>query len=114
MATAKKPAAAPVKKTTPAAAKKAAPAKPAVARKPNAAFMKAMTPSPALAAIVGATPLPRTEVTKKVWEYIKKFDLQDSANRRMINADAKLAAVFGSQKQVSMFEMTKLISGHLK
>ncbi len=113
MATAKKPAAAPAKKTTPAA--KAAPAKaPAVARKPNAAFMKAMTPSPALAAIVGATPLPRTEVTKKVWEYIKKFDLQDSANRRMINADAKLAAVFGSQKQVSMFEMTKLISGHLK
>ena len=113
MATAKKPAAAPAKKTTPAA--KAAPAKaPAVARKPNAAFMKAMTPSPALAAIVGATPLPRTEVTKKVWEYIKKFDLQDSANRRMINADAKLAAVFGSQKQVSMFEMTKLFSGHLK
>ena len=124
MATAKKPAAAPTKKATPAktaaakpAAKKAAPAKaaaPAVARKPNAAFMKAMTPSPALAAIVGADPLPRTEVTKKVWDYIKKLDLQDPANRRMINADAKLSAVFGSPKQVSMFEMTKLISGHLK
>lgn len=108
MATAKKPAATPEKTTS------AAKAAPAVARKPNAAFMKAMTPSAALAAIVGAEPLPRTEVTKKVWEYIKKFDLQDPANRRMINADAKLAAIFGSQKQVSMFEMTKLISAHLK
>src|SRR4051812_45291480 len=129
MATAKKtPAAAPAKKAAakPAAAKKAAPVKaaakpavkkaaaPAAARKPNAAFMKAMTPSATLAAVVGATPLPRTEVTKKVWDYIKKLDLQDPANRRMINADDKLKAVFGGKAQVSMFEMTKLISDHLK
>jgi len=131
MATAKKtPAAAPAKKAAakPAAAKpaakKAAPAKaaakPAAAkkaatpRKPNAAFMKAMTPSAALAAVVGAAALPRTEVTKKVWDYIKKHNLQDAANRRMINGDDKLKAVFGGKAQVSMFEMTKLISGHLK
>ncbi|MFC7651060.1 SWIB/MDM2 domain-containing protein [Pseudoduganella danionis] len=121
--------AAPAKKAAaakPAAAKKAAPAKaaaakpaavkkaPAAPRKPNAAFMKAMTPSAALAAVVGAAPLPRTEVTKKVWDYIKKLDLQDPANRRMINADDKLKAVFGGKAQVSMFEMTKLISDHLK
>ena len=128
MATAKKtPAAAPAKKAAAKpAAKKAAPAKaaapkaaaakkPAAApRKPNAAFMKAMTPSATLAAVVGATPLPRTEVTKKVWDYIKKLNLQDAANRRMINADDKLKAVFGGKAQVSMFEMTKLISDHLK
>jgi upstream activation factor subunit UAF30 len=125
MATAKKPAAAaPKKAAAKPAAKKAAPAKaaakpaaakkPAAARKPNAAFMKAMTPSAVLAAVVGATPLPRTEVTKKVWDYIKKLDLQDAANRRMINADDKLKAVFGGKAQVSMFEMTKLISAHLK
>jgi len=131
MATAKKtPAAAPAKKAPaakPAAEKKAAPAKaaakpaavkkaaaPAAPRKPNAAFMKAMTPSTVLAAVVGAAPLPRTEVTKKVWDYIKKLDLQDPANRRMINADDKLKAVFGGKAQVSMFEMTKLISDHLK
>lgn len=96
----------------PAAAKKAA--APATPRKPNAAFMKAMTPSKDLAAVVGADPLPRTEVTKKVWDYIKKLDLQDPANRRMINADDKLKAVFGGKAQVSMFEMTKLISDHLK
>ena len=131
MATAKKTPAAPAKKAAPAAkpaaAKKAAPAKaaakpaavkkaaaPAAARKPNAAFMKAMTPSTVLAAVVGAAPLPRTEVTKKVWDYIKKLDLQDAANRRMINADDKLKAVFGGKAQVSMFEMTKLISDHLK
>ena len=124
MATAKKnPVAAPAKAAAakPAAAKKpaavkkeAAPAAPAAARKPNAAFMKAMTPSTVLAAVVGAAPLPRTEVTKKVWDYIKKLDLQDPANRRMINADDKLKAVFGGKEQVSMFEMTKLISGHLK
>ncbi len=131
MATAKKtPVAAPAKAAAakPAAAKKAAPAakaaaKPAAAkkavapatpRKPNAAFMKAMTPSKDLAAVVGAAPLPRTEVTKKVWDYIKKLDLQDPANRRMINADDKLKAVFGGKAQVSMFEMTKLISDHLK
>jgi chromatin remodeling complex protein RSC6 len=112
-AAAEKPAAA-VKKAAPAkaAAKKAA--TPAVPRKPNAAFMKAMTPSAVLAEVVGAAPLPRTEVTKKVWDYIKKLDLQDPANRRMINADDKLKAVFGGKEQVSMFEMTKLISDHLK
>jgi upstream activation factor subunit UAF30 len=118
---AKKPAAkkAPAKKAAakkPAAkkapAKKAA--KPKAARKPNAAFMKPMTPSAVLAAVVGSNPLPRTEVTKKVWDYIKKNKLQDDANRRNINADDKLKAVFGGKKQVSMFEMTKLISGHLK
>ena len=124
MATAKK-AAAPAKKAAAAkpAAKKAAPAKAAAkpaakkapaARKPNAAFMKEMTPSASLAAVVGAGALPRTEVTKKVWDYIKKHDLQDAANRRMINADDKLKAVFGGKAQVSMSEMTKLISDHLK
>jgi chromatin remodeling complex protein RSC6 len=101
------------KKTTAAPAKKAA-AKPAAARKPNAAFMKEMTPSATLAAVVGNKPLPRTEVTKKVWDYIKAQNLQDAANRRMINADDKLKAVFGGKAQVSMFEMTKLISDHLK
>ena len=113
---AKKPAAkkAPAKK---APAKKA-PAKKAAKksggkRKPNAAFMKAMTPSSALAAIVGGSPLPRTEVTKKVWDYIKKNKLQDAVNRRMINADDKLKSVLGKAK-VTMFEMTKLISNHLK
>jgi upstream activation factor subunit UAF30 len=111
MATAKK--AAPATKTpaAPAAAKKeAAPAK---KRTPNAAFMKAMTPSAQLAAIIGATPVPRTEVTKKVWEYIKKHDLQDANKRTMINADAKLKEIF-KKAQVSMFEMTKLINEHLK
>ena len=123
---AKKPAAAKkaVKKVAakkPVAAKKAVkkvaakkPAKAKTARKPNAAFMKPMTPSAVLAAVVGANPLPRTEVTKKVWDYIKKHKLQDDANRRNINADDKLKAVFGGKKTVSMFEMTKLISGHLK
>lgn len=92
-----------------ATAKKA----PAAAKRPaNAAFMKPMTPSPQLAAIIGATPMPRTEVTKKVWEYIKKHNLQDAANKRNINADAKLKEIF-KKPQVSMFEMTKLISGHL-
>jgi chromatin remodeling complex protein RSC6 len=100
---------APAKK---AVAKKAA--KKTTARKPNAAFMKPMTPSAALAAVIGANPLPRTDVTKKIWDYIKKHKLQDSVNRRNINADDKLKAVFGGKKTVSMFEMTKLISGHLK
>jgi upstream activation factor subunit UAF30 len=118
-----KKAAAPAKKAAPAtkaaapAKKVAAPAKkaaaPAKKRTPNAAFMKAMTPSPALAAVIGATPMPRTEVTKKVWEYIKKNKLQDDANKRMINADAKLKEIF-KKAQVSMFEMTKLISDQLK
>jgi len=75
--------------------------------------MKAMTPSALLAAVVGASPLPRTEVTKKVWDYIKKNKLQDAINKRMINADEKLRAIFG-KAQVSMFEMTKLISNQLK
>jgi upstream activation factor subunit UAF30 len=112
---AKKAAAKPVAKKAAAkpVAKKAA-AKPATPRKPNAAFMKPMTPSALLSAIIGANPLPRTEVTKKVWEYIKKFNLQNSLNKRMIDADEKLKAVFGGKKQVSMFEMTKLISDHLK
>jgi upstream activation factor subunit UAF30 len=93
-------------------AKKAA--KPKTARKPNAAFMKPLTPSPELGAVIGTNPLPRTEVTKKVWDYIKKNKLQDAANKRNINADDKLKAVFGGKKQVSMFEMTKLIAGHLQ
>jgi upstream activation factor subunit UAF30 len=97
---------APAKK---AAAKKA----PAKKRTPNAAFMKAMTPSAALAAIIGDKPLPRTEVTKKVWDYIKSNKLQDQAKKTMINADAKLKEIF-KKAQVSMFEMTKLINGHLK
>ncbi len=75
--------------------------------------MKALTPSAALAAIVGASPLPRTEVTKKIWDYIKKNKLQDSVNRRMINADAKLKEIF-KKAQASMFEMTKLVNDHLK
>jgi chromatin remodeling complex protein RSC6 len=125
MATAKK---APAK---PAAAKKAAPAKkaavaakapakkaaaktaaPAVKRTANAAFMKAVTPSPQLAAIIGATPMPRTEVTKKLWEYIKAHKLQDAAKKTNINADAKLKEIF-KKPQVTMFEMTKLVSAHL-
>ncbi len=83
------------------------------ARKPNAAFMKPLTPSAELAQVIGSDPLPRTEVTKKIWEYIKKHDLQDPKNRRNINADAKLRPIFGKD-QVSMFEMTKLVSAHLK
>jgi upstream activation factor subunit UAF30 len=96
-----------------AAAKKAAP-KAKTARKPNPAFMKALTPSAALAAVVGASPLPRTEVVKKLWAYIKKNNLQDSKNRRNINADSKLKEVFGGKTTVSMFDMTKLVSKHLK
>jgi upstream activation factor subunit UAF30 len=113
--------AAPAKKATAAkkvtTAKKAVKAvkaaKPKVKRTPNAAFMKALTPSAALAAIVGDRPLPRTEVTKKVWDYIKKNKLQDAVNKRMINADAKLKEIF-KKTQASMFEMTKMISSHLK
>ncbi len=82
-------------------------------RKPNAAFMKPLNPSTSLAAVVGGKALPRTEVTKKVWQYIKKNGLQDKKNRRMINADDKLGPVFGGKKQVSMFEMTKLVNKHL-
>jgi upstream activation factor subunit UAF30 len=117
-APAKKPAAkkAPAKKAPAkkAPAKKPAAKKSTAKRKPNAAFMKPMTPSAMLAAVVGAMPMPRTDVTKKIWDYIKKNKLQDSINRRLINADEKLRAVFGGKKQVSMFEMTKLVSNHLK
>ncbi len=83
-------------------------------RKPNAAFMKAMTPSAALAEVVGSKAIPRTEVTKKIWQYIKRKGLQDSKNRRMINADDTLKAVFGGKPKVNMFEMTKLVNKHLK
>jgi chromatin remodeling complex protein RSC6 len=76
--------------------------------------MRAMTPSAVLAAVIGSTPMPRTEVTKKIWDYIKKNKLQDAINRRLINADEKLRAVFGGKGKVSMFEMTKLVSNHLK
>jgi chromatin remodeling complex protein RSC6 len=133
MATAKKAPAkkapakkAPAKKAAPKKpATKAAPAKKAVAKKapakkapakkraPSAAFMKAMTPSAALAAVIGDKAMPRTEVTKKIWEYIKKNGLQDQAKKTMINADAKLKEIF-KKAQVSMFEMTKLVSAHLK
>ena len=82
-------------------------------RKPNAAFMKEMQPSAVLAEIVGSKPLPRTEVVKKLWQYIRKNNLQDAKERRMINADDKLRAVFGGKKQVSMFEMTKLVNKQL-
>ena len=111
---ARKPAAkkSPVKKA--AARKPAAKKKPATKRKPNAAFMKPMTPDSTLAAVVGGSPMPRTEVTSKLWGYIKKNGLQDKQNKRMINADEKLRDVFGGKKQVSMFEMTKLVSKHLK
>ena len=108
MAATKKPA----KKAAPA--KKPAAKKPAAKkRQPSAAFMKEMTPSSSLAAIVGNKPLPRTEVVKKLWAYIKKNGLQDAKERRMINADDKLKPVFGGKKQVSMFEMTKLVNAHL-
>ena len=111
---AKKPAAKkPMKKA--ATKKPAAKAKkPATKRKPNAAFMKPMNISSTLAAVIGSNPMPRTEVTSKLWGYIKKNNLQDKTNRRMINADDKLREVFGGKKQVSMFEMTKLVSKHLK
>jgi len=103
-------------------AKKAAPKKTPAAkkkttggakRKPNAAFMKPLQPSDALAEIIGAKPLPRTEVTSKIWAYIKKNKLQDEKQKRMINADEKLKPIFGGKKQVSMFDMTKLVSQHL-
>jgi upstream activation factor subunit UAF30 len=83
-------------------------------RKPNAAFMAPVTPSPALSEVVGAKPIPRTEVTKRLWAYIKKQGLQDAKNRRNINADATLKPVFGGKSTVSMFEMTKLVNRHLK
>ena len=108
----KKKAAAPKKKAA-APKKKAAAAKPKVKRKPNAAFMKAMNIGGPLQAVVGSKPMPRTEVVKKLWEYIKKNKLQEPKERRNINADDNLKAVFGGKKTVSMFEMTKLVSKHL-
>ena len=109
-----------------AAAKKAAPkkaaakkavkkkdSKPKVKRKPNPSFMRPLNPDAALGAVVGNKPLPRTEVVKKLWAYIKRKNLQDSQNKRMINADDKLRQIFDGKKQVSMFEMTKLVSKHL-
>ena len=117
---AKKPAAkkavkkaAPKKAAPKKAAKKAAPKK-KVKRTPNAAFMKPLTPSADLGAVIGAKPVPRTEAVKKIWVYIKANKLQDSKNRRMINADAKLKPVFGGKGQVSMFDMAKHLSKHLK
>jgi chromatin remodeling complex protein RSC6 len=107
-AMAKKAKAKAAKKTVKKAAKKKS------ARKPNAAFMKPLTPSATLAAVVGDKALPRTEVVKKLWGYIKKHNLQDKKNRRMINADDKLKPVFGGKSQVSMFDMAKLISKQLK
>ncbi|HZP93753.1 MAG TPA: SWIB/MDM2 domain-containing protein [Burkholderiales bacterium] len=131
MATAKKKAAkksakkSPAKKTKKTAAKKAPARKAAkkaapkkkksgAKRKPNAAFMKPMMPDGVLGAVIGSSPMPRTEITKKLWGYIKRNGLQDSKNKRMINADDKLQEVFGGKKQVSMFEMTKLVSRHIK
>lgn len=128
MATAKKKAAkkaapkkAAAKKAAPkkAAAKKAAPKKaakkaPAKKRKPNAAFMAPLTLSPQLADVVGPKPLPRTEVIKKIWDYIKKNKLQDAVNKRMINADAKLKVLFAGKGQISMFELAKVVSKHVK
>ena len=96
-----------------AVAKKPAAKKAKVKRTPNPAFMKAMNISPALASIVGSKPLPRTEVVKKLWDYIKKNKLQDAVNKRNINADANLKEVFGGKSTVTMFEMTKLVNKHL-
>ncbi len=89
------------------------PKKSGAKKKPNAAFMKPMQPDDALGAVVGSKPIPRTEITKKIWVYIKKHKLQDAKNRRMINPDEKLALLFGKKRQVSMFEMTKLVSRHM-
>ena len=101
------------KKAAKSGAKKGG-AKKAAKRAPNAAFMKAMTPSAQLGSVVGTAPLPRTEVTKKLWQYIKRKGLQDAKNRRQINADENLKPIFGGKSSVSMFEMTKLVNKHLK
>jgi upstream activation factor subunit UAF30 len=117
----KKAAKKPVKKTAKKPAKKKVVKKVAkkkvikkkVKRVPNPAFMKPMTPSADLGEVVGNKPMPRTQITKKLWEYIKKNGLQDKSQKTMINADDKLKRVFGGKSQVSMFEMTKLVSKHL-
>ena len=107
-AVAKKPAAKPV-------AKKAVAAKPVAKakRKPNPAFMTALVPSAALAEVVGKNPLPRTEIIKQIWNYIRANGLQDQVNKRMINADAKLKVVFGGKDQISMFELAKVVNNHV-
>jgi upstream activation factor subunit UAF30 len=118
------------KKSTKKAAKKATPKKAAKkaskkaskkggakkksARKPNAAFMAPLTASPALSEVIGSKPLPRTEIIKKIWDYIKKNNLQDKKNRRMINADDKLRTVFAGKDQISMFELAKVVTKHVK
>jgi upstream activation factor subunit UAF30 len=118
---AKKAAKKPVKKAAKKVAKKAAPKKAAKkaapkksAAKSNSGFMAHLTLSPALADVIGSTPSPRTEIIKKIWDYIKKNKLQDSVNRRMINADAKLKVLFGGKTQISMFELAKVVSKHVK
>ena len=100
------------KKSAPKAAKKSGAKK--SARKPNAAFMAPLNVSPALQEVVGNKPLPRTEIIRKIWDYIKKNNLQDKNNKRMINADAKLKTVFGGKNQVSMFELAKVVNNHVK
>ena len=115
---AKKPAKKAAKKSAPKAAKKPAKkaakaAKPKAKRKPNPALMKPVQPDAVLGAVVGSKPAARGQITKKLWDYIKKNGLQDKKNRRNINADAALKAVFGGKTQVSMFEMTKLVSKHI-
>jgi chromatin remodeling complex protein RSC6 len=102
------------KKATKKATKKAAPKKAAKKRKPNAAFMKPLTVSSTLAAVIGPKSVPRTEVVKNLWTYIKKHNLQNPKNKRNVMADAKLQPIFGGKKEVSMFDMTKLVSAHLK
>lgn len=103
----------PKKKAAPKkAAKKAAKKK--SARKPNAAFMAPLTPSSTLADVIGSQARPRTEIVKKIWDYIKKNNLQDKKNKRMINADAKLKSLFGGKGQVSMFDLAKIVSKHVK
>jgi len=111
---AKKKSAGTRKAASKSASKKTAKKKSGTKRVPSAAFMKPMTPSAQLAPVVGSAPIPRTEVTKKLWAYIRRKGLQDSKNRRMINADDNLRPVFGGSKQVSMFEMTRLVNKHLK
>jgi upstream activation factor subunit UAF30 len=101
------------KKATKRTARKAAKKSTGKKRVPSAAFMRPVQPSPQLSAVVGSTPIPRTEVTKKLWQYIKRNGLQDARNRRAINADDKLRPIFGGKSQVSMFDMTKMVSKHL-
>jgi upstream activation factor subunit UAF30 len=102
------------KKAAPKKAAKKVVKKKAAKRKPNAAFMAPLTSSPALAAVIGGTPMPRTQMIKKIWDYIKKNKLQDSKNRRMINADEKLKVLFAGKKQISMFELAKIVNNNVK